>query len=628
MHTPSGHVRRALAVGAAALAGLGVLLLPSGARAAISTQAFCTNVPSGQSGFTDIGNTAPHTRNIECLKGSGVTAGVTATTYAPQAIVRRGQMATFVANMIDRANGLDTPGAPNLPDLPTAAASQDRFTDDEASVHEANINRLAQANIISGQTTTTFNPEGEVSRAQMATFIAEALEFLRGAPLPEGNDAFTDDETSNHEANINRLATADIVDGTSAAGFSPENRVTRAQMASFIVQALADLNADGFITPIPVVVPRLTVNPAAGAAQAVVAVTTDNTTDVASDNRTYTATGLDNTKTYRITIFQSSQITNPTADASFADTTPNDNVADQGTPVSQIISVNGTARPAGTTTTGGVTPANGTITFVLDATAVNGRDNPVIFLEGGATTNLDVDASDHPTEAFGIGGTLVTTPPEGSLGEAPGAAALAEPGLDLFTTATDAFNYDSNDIFQVRGAGVSQAQFELVLTAGDTVGGAYNPDPAGVSTLNITTDAPSPAPTNVVATVVNRDNEATINDITVTWTIAPGTSPGATFQVQRATVTGPCNANNPIVGSFSDQGIAVSGTTFTQDDVANGCYVYQVIAVNPLTDVESDPSEPSAPVTVPGTAPTTTSSTSSTTSSTSSTTSTTAAGAN
>jgi hypothetical protein len=340
------------------------------------------------------------------------------------------------------------------------------------------------------------------------------------------------------------------------------------------------------------------------------------------------ATGLDSTKTYRITIFQSSQITNPTADASFADTTPNDNVADQGTPVSQIISVNGTARPAGTTTTGGVTPTNGTITFVLDATAVNGRDNPVIFLEGGATTNLDVDASDHPTEAFGIGGTLVTTPPEGSLGEAPGAVALAEPGLDLFTTATDAFNYDSNDIFQVRGAGVSQAQFELVLTAGDTVGGAYNPDPAGVSTLNITTDAPSPAPTNVVATVVNRDNEATINDITVTWTIAPGTSPGATFQVQRATVTGPCNANNPIVGSFSDQGIAVSGTTFTQDDVANGCYVYQVIAVNPLTDVESDPSEPSAPVTVPGTAPTTTSSTSSTTSSTSSTTSTTAAGAN
>src|SRR3712207_1914897 len=101
MHIASGHVRRALVVGAAALAALGFVLLPNGARAAISTQAFCTNVPSGQSGFTDIGNTAPHTRNIECLKGSGVTAGVTATTYAPSNVVRRGQMATFVANMID-----------------------------------------------------------------------------------------------------------------------------------------------------------------------------------------------------------------------------------------------------------------------------------------------------------------------------------------------------------------------------------------------------------------------------------------------------------------------------------------------------------------------------------------------
>ena len=594
---------RGAAAGLLAVAGLS---LAPHAGAAISTQAFCANIPTGQSGFTDIGNTAPHTRNIECLKGSGVTAGTSATTYSPGANVRRGQMATFIANMIDRANVFDAPGNPNLPDLPTAAASQDRFTDDEGSVHENSINRLAQAGIVQGTSASAFDPEGEVSRAQMATFIAEALEFIRGATLPEGTDAFTDDETSNHEANINRLATADIVDGTSTTTYSPDNKVSRAQMASFIVQAMADLNADGFITPIPAPIPRLTIAPAANSPQAFEAVTSDSTTDVTSDNRTYTVSGLDPTKTYRITLFASAQITNPTGDATFADSAPDDNVADAGTAGAQIISVNGTAR-AGAGTVGAITPQNGTITFIVDATTVNTSTNPVVFLEGGATTNLDLDASGHPVEGFGIGGAFIATPPEGSLGEAPGDAVMVVPGLDFFTTATDTFNYDANDIFQVRGAGVSLAQFEQVLTVGDTVGGAYNPDPTGNSTLNITTDAPSPAPTGVAATVSNRDSDATANDVTVTWTIAPGTSPGATFQVQRASATpvGPCGAAGGLdtVGAdFQDQGIPVSGTTFTQDDVANGCYAYRVIAINPLTDVESDPSDPSPTVAVPAAA--------------------------
>lgn len=238
MQTPSVHVRRALVVGAAALAALGVVLVPNGARAAISTQTFCANVPSGASGFTDIGDTAPHTRNIECLKGSGVTSGTTATTYTPRPVVRRGQMATFVANMIDRANALDAPGAPNLPDLPSAAASQDRFTDDEGSNHEANINRLAQANIVSGQTATTFNPDGEVSRAQMATFL-ERLLVAAGAGVPgDAPDAFTDDSTSVHQTAINRLAAMGIVGGVGGGRYDPEGRVTRAQMGTFLARAV------------------------------------------------------------------------------------------------------------------------------------------------------------------------------------------------------------------------------------------------------------------------------------------------------------------------------------------------------------------------------------------------------
>jgi hypothetical protein len=274
----NGRVKRLIAGGAVALLGL-TFGTSNAAQADVAS--FCAAIPTGQSGFTDIAAAGVHQRNVECLKGSGITQGTTATTYSPQANNTRGQMATFIANMIDKADELDSPSdARTIPSLPTAAASADAFTDDETSVHENNINRLAQADIIQGTTATTFSPEAPVSRAQMATFIAEALEFIRGAALPEGPDAFTDDETSVHEANINRLANAGIVQGTGASAngkavYSPSGLVSRAQMASFIIQALADLFDDGFIRALPgAAAPSLTARPELRTAQIVRTVST------------------------------------------------------------------------------------------------------------------------------------------------------------------------------------------------------------------------------------------------------------------------------------------------------------------------------------------------------------------
>ena len=78
----------------------------------------------------------------------------------------------------------------------------DFFTDDETSSHEANINRLAAAGITTGCGPTTFCPKGLVSREQMASFIARAAELTVGA----GRDYFNDDDASSHEPNIDRIA--------------------------------------------------------------------------------------------------------------------------------------------------------------------------------------------------------------------------------------------------------------------------------------------------------------------------------------------------------------------------------------------------------------------------------------
>ena len=55
----------------------------------------------------------------------------------------------------------------------------DRFSDDNDSVYESSINRIAEAGITSGCTSSRFCPDRVVTRAQMASFIDRALDLPR-----------------------------------------------------------------------------------------------------------------------------------------------------------------------------------------------------------------------------------------------------------------------------------------------------------------------------------------------------------------------------------------------------------------------------------------------------------------
>jgi hypothetical protein len=68
----------------------------------------------------------------------------------------------------------------------------------------------------------------------MAAFLDRALD-----PDPTGADFFTDDETSIFEASINRLAAAGITTGCGNGKFCPLTSVTREQMAAFLRRALS-----------------------------------------------------------------------------------------------------------------------------------------------------------------------------------------------------------------------------------------------------------------------------------------------------------------------------------------------------------------------------------------------------
>ncbi len=111
-------------------------------------------------------------------------------------------------------------------------------TFDDITNHWAklDIEALAAKQIVSGMTSELFDPDGDVTRAQFASMIARALHL-------EAVDAntvipFTDvQEDSWYYAAVSSAYQAKIISGVSVDKFSPNERITREQMAVMIVNA-------------------------------------------------------------------------------------------------------------------------------------------------------------------------------------------------------------------------------------------------------------------------------------------------------------------------------------------------------------------------------------------------------
>ncbi len=123
-------------------------------------------------------------------------------------------------------------------DLP--GAGEDFFIDDGNSIFESDINRLAAAGITKGcnpPENDRFCPDGKVTRGQMAAFLVRAF----GYTDPGQGDLFTDDDGLIFANDIDKLGTAGITLGCNPPDntlFCPNDVLTRAQMATFLYRAL------------------------------------------------------------------------------------------------------------------------------------------------------------------------------------------------------------------------------------------------------------------------------------------------------------------------------------------------------------------------------------------------------
>ena len=189
-----------------------------------SVASFAGVLPPGGTFTDDDGNI--HEGNIEAIAAAGITKGCNPPVndlYCPGSSVTRGQMAAFLGRALD---------------LPATGA--DFFIDDDGSVFENDINRLAEAGITKGcnpPDNDKFCPDSKVTREVMAAFLVRAFDYDDDG----GGRLFTDTAGSIFANDIDKLATAGVTKGCNPPDnteFCPTDLVKRDQMASFLARAL------------------------------------------------------------------------------------------------------------------------------------------------------------------------------------------------------------------------------------------------------------------------------------------------------------------------------------------------------------------------------------------------------
>jgi hypothetical protein len=178
--------------------------------------------------FDDVPTTHTFFADVEWLAHEGITLGCNPPAddlFCPGDSVTRGQMAAFLHRaLVDQI----MQGPPVT------------FTDIAGTVFEADIQWLGNTRITRGcnpPANDLFCPGDSVTRGQMAAFLVRAL----GLTDDGGGNAFVDDDGSIFETDIARLAQAGITRGCNPPDndeFCPGEPVTRAQMAAFLHRAL------------------------------------------------------------------------------------------------------------------------------------------------------------------------------------------------------------------------------------------------------------------------------------------------------------------------------------------------------------------------------------------------------
>ena len=167
--------------------------------------------------FEDVADDAYYNDAVIWAVEKGITDGITATSFAPNAACTRAQAVTFLW----RTAGCPAPKSTEMPFADVA----------ESSYYYNAVLWAVENGITNGTSATTFSPNADCTRAHIVTFLWRA----QGCPAAGAVNPFTDVAAdAYYNSAVLWAVEQKITDGTSATTFSPDNNCTRAQIVTFL----------------------------------------------------------------------------------------------------------------------------------------------------------------------------------------------------------------------------------------------------------------------------------------------------------------------------------------------------------------------------------------------------------
>jgi len=169
--------------------------------------------------FSDVASSHWAFSYIEAIAQAGLTSGYPDGTYRPENSVTRAEMAVFLLNGM----GVSVP----------AVDGSHPFSDITGHWAEKYIEELFDQGITGGYPDGTYRPDNLVTRAEMAVFLLKGIGI--SPPAIDGSHPFTDIAAHWAEMFIEELYDQAITGGYPDGTYRPQNLVTRAEMAVFLV---------------------------------------------------------------------------------------------------------------------------------------------------------------------------------------------------------------------------------------------------------------------------------------------------------------------------------------------------------------------------------------------------------
>jgi cytochrome c553 len=167
-------------------------------------------------GVARFGDVKPHqfyTEAVQWMVDNGITTGTSEFCFSPDDFVTRGQAAAFIWRM----EGEPQPPQPHP------------FGDVTAAYQQNAVSWMFAQQITTGTSATTYSPADFLTRGQMAALIWR----LAGNPMGSPPHPFTDVFASWQIPAVSWLFAQGITTGTTPTLFSPDDNVTRGQLAAF-----------------------------------------------------------------------------------------------------------------------------------------------------------------------------------------------------------------------------------------------------------------------------------------------------------------------------------------------------------------------------------------------------------